>query len=54
MLTAFEDDTLDAVVFDGPILAYYAANSNGDARVLDKVYRPENYGIVFPSGSPLR
>jgi polar amino acid transport system substrate-binding protein len=54
LLDAFEGDELDAVVFDGPILAYYAATSVEPVEVLDKVYRPENYGIAFPSGSPLR
>ena len=55
MLAAFESGALDAVVFDGPILAYYASDvSNGQARVLEKVYRPENYGIAFPTGSDLQ
>jgi polar amino acid transport system substrate-binding protein len=55
LFEAFEAEELDAVVFDGPILAYYAAvKSSGNARVLDRVYRPENYGIAFPSDSELR
>ncbi len=55
MLTAFEANTLQAVVFDGPILAYYAANDGrGRARLMDKVFKPENYGIALPTGSPLR
>lgn len=55
LLKAFEDDKLDAVVFDGPILAYYVrTHSEGKAQLLERVYRPENYGMVFPSGSELR
>lgn len=55
MLSAFEANTLQAVVFDGPILAYYVANNGrGRARLMDKVFKPENYGIALPTGSPLR
>jgi len=55
LIAAFEDEKIEAVVFDGPILAYYASEqSGGDARVLERVYRPENYGIALPEGSPLR
>ena len=45
LLAAFEDGDLDAAVFDGPILAYYVrTRSNGKAELLERVYRPENYG----------
>jgi polar amino acid transport system substrate-binding protein len=55
LLAAFEDGDLDAAVFDGPILAYYVrTRSNGKAELLERVYRPENYGMVFPTGSTLR
>ena len=55
LLRAFEADKLDAVVFDGPILAYYVrTEADGKAELLDRVYRPENYGMVFPTGSTLR
>ena len=55
LLEAFENEDIEAVVFDGPILAYYAnEKSKGEARVLERVYRPENYGIAFPDGSGLR
>lgn len=54
LLQAFEDGSLDAVVFDGPILAYYVeSEATQSARLLERVYRPENYGIALPSGSPL-
>ena len=55
MLAAFVDGSADAVVFDGPILAYYMIEDlAGTARLIDKVYRPENYGIALPEGSALR
>ncbi len=54
LLKAFESKDLDAVIFDGPILAYYAANSEDPVQVLDRVYRPENYGIALPARSSLR
>lgn len=55
MLEAFEQGEADAVVFDGPILAYYVQRNNrGNMRLIDRVYRPENYGIALPSGSTMR
>ncbi|MDH5798890.1 MAG: transporter substrate-binding domain-containing protein [Paracoccaceae bacterium] len=53
MLSDFEEGTLDAVVFDVPILAYYAKNSNGYAHLTGAVFQKENYGIALPSGSAL-
>ena len=55
MLRAFERDEINAVVFDGPILAHYQQTRGaGLARLIDKVYRPENYGILLPTGSALK
>lgn len=55
LLLAFEADTLDAVVFDGPILAYYIQNRGlRNVRLLERVFKQENYGIALPTGSPLR
>ncbi|MCW9042545.1 MAG: transporter substrate-binding domain-containing protein [Pseudopelagicola sp.] len=55
MLAAFASGRSDAVVFDGPILAYYVLeDAAGNSRLIDKVYRPESYGIALPEGSPLR
>ncbi len=55
LFDAFEIGVIDAIVFDGPILAYYATaqNPNG-SRLVDSIYRAENYGIAFPTGSTLR
>ena len=52
MLGAFENGELEAVVFDAPVLAYYANNSQG-ANMTGAVFRRENYGFALPSGSVL-
>ncbi|WP_424941559.1 transporter substrate-binding domain-containing protein [Aliiroseovarius sp. S253] len=55
LLGDFEQGELDAVIFDGPILAHYAQNEGAQyGEVLDSVFRPESYGIALPTGSPLR
>jgi polar amino acid transport system substrate-binding protein len=52
---ALEQGTLDAVVFDAPVLLYYAANSGrGKVRVVGPIFKKENYGILFPRGSEMR
>ncbi|MCA0042037.1 transporter substrate-binding domain-containing protein [Celeribacter litoreus] len=54
LIEAFERRDIDAVVFDAPILAYYVNNEGrGDARLVGKIFVPENYGILLPSGSAL-
>ncbi len=53
LLEAFESGSLDAVVFDAPILAYYVQNTDGRARLAGPVFQRENYGIALPSGSEL-
>lgn len=51
----FERGEFDAVIFDKPILAYYATNRGAQsARLVGRVFQPENYGIALPTGSPLR
>jgi polar amino acid transport system substrate-binding protein len=45
----------DAVVFDAPVLLYYSANAGkGRVSTVGALFRKEDYGIVFPQGSPLR
>ena len=45
----------DAVVFDSPVLLYYAAHEGeGRVSVAGPVFRKESYGIVFPPNSPHR
>jgi len=55
MFAAYEDGDLDAVVFDGPILAYYVQSEGADkARLVETIYQPEKYGMALPTGSPNR
>jgi polar amino acid transport system substrate-binding protein len=52
---ALENRQVDAVVFDAPVLLYHAATAGkGKTRVVGPIFRKENYGILFPQGSPLR
>ncbi len=45
----------DAVVFDAPVLLYYAANGGkGRVHLVGRAFHKEDYGIVFQSGNPLR
>ena len=44
-----------AVVFDAPVLLYYAAHEGkGKVSIVGPVFRKESYGIVFPHNSPYR
>jgi polar amino acid transport system substrate-binding protein len=46
---ALERKDVDAVVFDSPVLMYYAANEGkGKASVLGAPFVKEDYGIAFP------
>lgn len=46
---------VQAVVFDSPVLLYYAKNEGaGKAHVVGQVFRREDYGIVMRNGSSLR
>lgn len=55
VLERFESGDVDAVIFDGPILAWYVRNEGaGKARLVDRVFQRENYGIALPQGSALR
>ena len=41
-------------VVDGPILAWYIRNEGAAfGRLVPRNFKPENYGIALPSGSPL-
>lgn len=52
---ALDGNQLDAIVYDAPILLYYTAHEGkGKAQTVGAIFRKENYGIVFPSNSPLR
>ncbi len=52
---ALQKGDVDAVVFDAPVLLYYAAHDGqGKTQVVGDIFRKEKYGIVFPDKSPLR
>ncbi|WP_246044077.1 transporter substrate-binding domain-containing protein [Ruegeria sediminis] len=54
LIAAFEQNDLDAVVFDAPILSYYAAHEGRKfASMAGGIFLRENYGIAFPTGSAL-
>ncbi|WP_413172649.1 transporter substrate-binding domain-containing protein [Anabaena azotica] len=45
----------EAIVFDAPVLLFYAANEGkGKVEVVGSIFREENYGIVLPNESPAR
>ena len=52
---ALNNSDLDAVVFDAPILLYYAAHDGkGKVQVVGSIFRKESYAIALPNGSPYR
>lgn len=52
---ALLDNQADAVVFDSPVLLYYAATAGrGKVQMVDGIFREENYGIALPKDSPYR
>jgi len=54
MLASFEAGDIDAIVFDAPILSYYASHQGDQwADMAGSVFLRENYGIIFPADSPL-
>lgn len=55
LMRAFEEGTIEAVVFDGPLLAHWLlTHPDQDAVLVDRVFKPEDYGIALPQGSALR
>jgi polar amino acid transport system substrate-binding protein len=45
----------DAVVYDAPVLLYYASHEGkGKVQTVGSIFRKENYGILFPSNSRYR
>jgi polar amino acid transport system substrate-binding protein len=53
--TALNNTDVDAVVFDAPILLYYAAHDGkGKVQVVGSIFRKESYAIALPNGSPYR
>lgn len=55
LYTALNNTDVDAVVFDAPILLYYAAHDGkGKVQVVGSIFRKESYAIAMPNGSPYR
>jgi polar amino acid transport system substrate-binding protein len=54
-LAALQAGQIEAVVYDAPVLAYFASHEGrGKVVLVGPVFKRENYGIVFPRGSVLR
>jgi polar amino acid transport system substrate-binding protein len=52
---ALHDKQVDAVVFDAPVLLFYAAREGkGRVHLVGSPFRKEDYGIVFPRNNTLR
>ncbi|MPZ39410.1 MAG: transporter substrate-binding domain-containing protein [Rhizobiales bacterium] len=52
---ALQDRDVDAVVFDSPVLLYFAANEGkGRVHLVGVPFRKEDYGIIFRPNNPLR
>lgn len=46
---------VDAVVYDAPILLYYAAHEGkSKVQLVGSIFRKENYAIALPNESPYR
>ena len=53
--TLLRAGAVDAVVFDAPVLMFYAANEGrGNVQLVGTPFRLEDYGIAFRNGDPLR
>ncbi|PZO37998.1 MAG: ABC transporter substrate-binding protein [Pseudanabaena frigida] len=55
LYSALNNADVDAVVFDAPILLYYAAHDGkGKVQVVGSIFRKESYAIALPNDSPYR
>ena len=54
-IEALRSDQADAIVYDAPILLFYASHEgNGKVQPVGSIFRRESYGIVFPPDSRYR
>ena len=52
---ALEDGSVNAVVFDSPVLNYYTNSAGAEVGELaGSIFQPEDYGLAFVQGNPLR
>lgn len=50
-----ENGTVDAVVYDAPVLRYYESREGSSrVKVVGTIFNPEDYGIALADDSPLR
>ncbi len=50
-----ENDSVQAIVYDAPVLLYYASTAGkGKVETVGATFQEETYGIALPIGSPLR
>ena len=55
LFAALENDELDAVVHDAPILAYFVANEGrGKFETVGRIFNHEKYAFAMPSGAARR
>ena len=55
MFAALKSNRADAVVFDAPILSYFAANdADNMVKLVGRVFKPEQLGIALQVDSPYR
>ncbi|MCW3059978.1 MAG: extracellular solute-binding protein family 3 [Capsulimonas sp.] len=55
VVKALQNHKVDAVVYDAPVLQYYASHDGKNSvQVVGSIFRKEDYGIVFPANSPYR
>jgi len=51
---ALVDGSVDAVVYDSPVLRYYARTAGRNrTQVVGPIYQPQGYGMAFQLGNPL-
>jgi polar amino acid transport system substrate-binding protein len=52
---ALQHDQADAIVYDAPVLLFYASHEgHGRVQPVGSIFRRESYGIVFPTNSRYR
>lgn len=55
VFNAIEKNSVDAVVYDAPVLKHYASQEgSGKAKVVGAVFAKQSYGIALKQGSPYR
>lgn len=54
-VAALEHGTIDAIVYDAPVLEYHASHEGrGTSRIAGAIFQKQDYGILLPPNSPIR